>query len=178
MGKLIMMNIRNLGIKPMPTLEAKMEEYMKFLNREATIMEGENIVVGIKGGGYGILVRLPEILPKACKRQKEKYKRNDVIVQVDLLLEIKALHNDQNQLIDTPNECIDYVRNLRMLKRVILLSSIILPPIIDGLSRNQHIKCQILDQSNRYDSLDIHRIHRNDIDLLHDVETNVFEELN
>jgi hypothetical protein len=77
-------------------------------------------------------------------------------------------------LIDTPNDCIDYVRNLRMLKIVILLSSIILPPMIDGLSRNQHIICEILD---RYDSLDVHRIHRNDIDLLHDVEINVFEEL-
>jgi hypothetical protein len=70
MGKLIMMSIKNLGIRPVPTLEAKMEEYIKFLNLEGTIMEGENIVVGIKGGGYGILLCLPEILPKACTRQK------------------------------------------------------------------------------------------------------------
>lgn len=96
-----------------------------------------------------------------------------------MLVEVTALNNDKNKLINRPEECIDYIRSNagKMLHRTILLSNILLPPVLENTSRNQHIPCEILGPLNRFDGLDTHRIKRVDIQMLRELESDVFEDL-
>ena len=103
-------------------------------------------------------------------------KRGDVIILVDMLLEVTSSNNDNNELISKPEGYVDYVRNNtgKMFQRTILLSNIILPPMVEGVCRDRHIPCEVLDSSQRFQGLDIYRTPKNYIDKLREIESDIF----
>jgi hypothetical protein len=180
MGTLRKRVLRNKGIKPPPVLESRIHEYNAFLSRGGFLGEHEKIIVGVKGGGIAVLKRIPEVLQKDCHRMKQKYKRGDTVVVLDFLIEVKSVSNDRNELLNTPKEFKDYVRNTtgKMLERTIKVMNIVIPETGEGVNRDQYIPCEILGPLERFEGLDIHRISINDIDRLRELEIEIFSDEN
>jgi hypothetical protein len=181
MGPLRKRILKNIGMKPPPPLDTRIQEYTAFLSKGGFLREHEKIIVGVKGGGLAVLKRIPEVFEKACQRNKVHFKIGDSVVVVDFLIKIKSVNNDRNESINTPDGFIDYVRNTTgkcMLERFILVKNIIIPETGEGVNRDQHIPCKILGPSERFEGLDIHRISIDDIDRLHELEIEIFSDEN
>lgn len=171
MGPLQRRVIQNKGIRPEPILEVRVEEYRLHLQREGVIVQGELIVVGVRGEALAIITAIPEVIDRACQRKGKTFKRGDVAVMVDFLecvpLEGSAMNVEANGRVD-------FIRNRKMSNKTILLSSVILPVLVEGQSRSQIINCQVLDLSERLNGLDVIRLHVNDIDILRERENELF----
>ena len=172
MGILRLRTIRNIGLRSEPTLEVRVEQYSKFFHREGIIDGNERIIVGVRGGGIAIVTALPESLSKQCQRMGVKYKLGDAIIIVDMLVKINHAIGAVNT---TPPDSVDYIRNNagKLLQRTILLSSVVLPEIVDGMSRSI-ISCNLLPPGDRVNGLDVHRMLLKDVEMLREREIEIF----
>jgi hypothetical protein len=122
------------------------------------------------------LKRIPEVLEKDCQRMKKKYKRGNTLVLLDFLIKVKSVSNDKNELINTPEGFIDYVRNTtgKMIERFVLVDNIVIPATDEGVNRDQYIPCEVLGPLERFEGLDIHRISIDEVDKLRELELEIF----
>jgi hypothetical protein len=171
MGPLRIKTLRNTGTRGEPTLEVRVEEYNRFFHREGMLLENEKIIIGIRGKGLAIMKSLPETLTNKCQRLGTKFKINNVIIVVDMLIEV----NQEDQTTARPDGYKDYMK-LNNGKRAILLSSVVLPEIVDSMTRNV-ISFEILPVTARVNGLDVHRLLTLDINMLHEREIEIFTAL-
>ena len=176
MGTLRLRTILNTGLRKEPAIGTRVTEYKDFLNIGGIITDNERIVVGVKGGGIALVTTLPELLDKKCQRMGVKYKRGDVIVIVDMLKKINDIANGQDS---RPQGTVDYVRNNsgKLLQRTILLSNIVLPILRPDMRRTSIIQCQILSPEERQEGLDVHRLQSNEVEMLCERESELFNVL-
>ena len=104
--------MRRKGIKKVPVLEIRLQQYHKFLHKEGPLIDQDRIIVRIRGGGLAYLTTLPEIL-KSKRTTKEgiSYKRNRVIVQIDMLMLVPSTQIRTNP---TTEGYVDYVKNSKL----------------------------------------------------------------
>ena len=152
-------------------LEVRVEEYRLHLQREGVIVQGEMIVVGVHGNALAIVTAIPEVLEKACQRNRKTFKRGDVAVMVDYLERAPV---EGNAMIIEAEGTVDFIRNKKLSNKTILLSSVILPVLVEGQSRNRTVNCEVLDLSQRLNGLDVIRLHVNDLDILRERENELF----
>ena len=171
MGPLHRRTTLNKGVRPEPVLEVRVEEYRLHLQREGVIVQGEMIVVGVNGNALAIVTAIPEVLVRACQRKGKTFKRGDVAVMVDFLERAPV---DANAVNIEADGTVDFIRNRRLFNKTILLSSVILPVLVEGQSRNRIVNCQVLGPSQRLNGLDVIRLHVNDIEILRERESELF----
>lgn len=169
MGSLRMIKYKNLGARKDPPMSIILSQYTAYLKRDGPLIDGERIIVRIKGGGIGYLTSLPEMLLKNRSAQKVTYKRGDVIVTIDTLIVVPTIQNRSNP---TPEGMIDYIKNgnNKMNNITVLLSNIILPPTESAgiISRGQLTPLEILTE--RIDSRVVVRINSEHLQVLIDQE--------
>jgi hypothetical protein len=177
MGPLRLKILKNIGMKPPPPFETRIDDYTKFLSHGGFLGAEEKILVGVRGGGIAILKRIPEVMPKACTRNKIPFKLGDSVVVIDFLTKIKSVSNDRNEWINTPQGFIDYVRNTtgKMTDRFVHVKNIIIPDHDEGVIRDQHIPCEVrVDPLERFEGLDVFRISIDVVDNLRELELEIF----
>jgi hypothetical protein len=134
-------------LPPQPTIEKKTSEYIDFLGKEGVLIDGERIIVRIRGSGVGYLTSLPEIVQKKCSKTKgtvkTAYHRGDVIVTVDMLMRVPLIYQ-RNEPI--PDGYIDYIKNKDDKNKTVHFSEIILPPIGDIVARQMLTPFEILKE--------------------------------
>ena len=95
----------------------------------------------------------------------------DVTVVVDVLkLAIQEIGAEVHQ----SNGTIDYVRDRKHLQRTLLLSNIVLPVIVEGVSRSALLNCDLLDPSQRRNGLDVYRMKVSDVEMISERERELF----
>jgi hypothetical protein len=173
MGPLRHRVMKNTGIRSEPILETRVKEYTEFVSRDGIIGNSERVIVGVRGGGLAIIVSLPEVLEKKCTRQNTSYKIGDVIVIVDLLTRVM---NEMNVLNPRPIGTADFIRSNegKMLSRTILVSNIILPTNLVGLSRDNLLTYDLLGLDQRVFGLDVMRLQLTEIELIRERESELF----
>ena len=171
MGPLRKRTFQNKGFRDEPELASRVEEYRNHLHREGVVIQGEKIVVGVRGGGLALVTVLPEVIERGCQRNGKKFKRGDVTVVVDVLKEVVEDSTRENRI---PLEYADYVRNSKQTQRTILLSDIVLPAIVEGIARSDLFRCNVLDPSERRQGLDVYRMFRSDIEMINEGEKELF----
>jgi hypothetical protein len=173
-GPLMKKTMRSKGIKKMPVLEIRLQQYHKYLHKEGPLIDQERIIVRIRGGGLAYLTTLPEIL-KSKRTTKEgiSYKRNTVIVQIDMLMLVPSTQIRTNP---TPEGYVDYVKNSKLSGITVLLGNVYLPPIgepnivtdVYDLKRKELTLVEVLEE--RIQGLVVVRILKDYIDVLADQE--------
>lgn len=173
MGPLHKRIIRNKGLRAEPLLESRVEEYRKFLSREGLVVNGERIIVGVRGKGIALITSLPEVLEKKCQRMGVHFKLGDVIVMIDML---KKAEREDSVLNQTPDGYTDYQRNNRgnVMQRTILLSKIVLPALVDGGNRQDMIQSELLGPLQRINGLDVYRLKSIDVEMINERENDMF----
>jgi hypothetical protein len=173
MGPLRHRVMKNTGIRSEPILETRVQEYTEFISRDGIIGNSERVIVGVRGGGLAIIVSLPEVLEKKCTRQNTSYKIGDVIVIVDLLTRVM---NEMNVLHPRPIGTADFIwsNKGKMLSRTILVSNIILPTNLVGLSRDNLLTYDLLGLHQRVFGLDVMRLQLSEIELIRERESEIF----
>jgi hypothetical protein len=148
-GPLVKGNMTHKVLPPEPTLDEKIREYRDFLGKEGVLIDGERIIVRVRGSGLAYLTSLPEIVLKKCTRTKNKvattYKRGEVIVTVDML---KRVPSNYIRINPTPDGHFDYIKNQDSTAKnlTVLFSDLILPPIGDTLTRGMLTPYEILQE--------------------------------
>jgi hypothetical protein len=165
--------VMNTVIRSEPILETRVKEYTEFVSRDGIIGNSERVIVGVRGGGLAIIVSLPEVLEKKCTRQNTSYKIGDVIVIVDFLTRSM---NEMNVLNPTPIGTADFIRSNEgeMLSRAILVSNIILPTNLVGLSRENVLTYDLLGLDQRVFKLDVMRLQLSEIELIPERKSKIF----
>ena len=171
MGPLRERTFQNKGFREEPTLATRIDEYNTYLQKEGVIIASEKIIVGVRGGGLALVTALPEVIERSCQRMGKKFKRGDVTVVVDVLkLAIQEIGAEVHQ----SNGTIDYVRDRKHLQRTLLLSNIVLPVIVEGVSRSALLNCDLLDPSQRRNGLDVYRMKVSDVEMISERERELF----
>jgi hypothetical protein len=163
--------IINKGVRPEPVLEVRVEEYRVHLQREGAIEQGEMIVIGLHGNALAIVTAIPEVLERACQRSRKTFKRGDVTLMVDILERVLV---EGNAMDVEAGGTVDFIRNRKLSNKTVLLSSVILPILVEGQSRNRTVNCLVLDPSKRLDGRDVIRLQVNDIEILRERENELF----
>lgn len=173
MGNLNLRQLRIKGLKIESPQDVRVEEYKIFLWREGHLIDGEQIIVGVRGKGIGVLISLPETHDKKSKRAGIQFKMGDVSVVIDMLRKTEV---DNEEWSLTPYGCTDYQKDNRgnALQRTILLSKIVLPLHFDGLSRKNIISCTILDPCYCIEGRDVYRLKTKEVELLNECENDLF----
>jgi hypothetical protein len=114
---------------------------------------------------------LPEVIERSCQLMGKKFKRGDVTVVVDVL---KIVIEEVGAEVHQSNGTIDYVRDGKHLQRTLLLSNIVLPVIVEGVSRSTLFHCDLLDPSQRRNGLDIYRMEVSDVEMISERERELF----
>jgi hypothetical protein len=171
MGPLQRRVIINKGVRPEPVLEVRVEEYRVHLQREGAIEQGEMIVIGLHGNALAIVTAIPEVLERACQRSRKTFKRGDVTLMVDILERVLV---EGNAMDVEAGGTVDFIRNRKLSNKTVLLSSVILPILVEGQSRNRTVNCLVLDPSKRLDGRDVIRLQVNDIEILRERENELF----
>jgi hypothetical protein len=177
MGALRLRTITNTGMRKEPPIDSRVAEYKQFLSSGGIIIGNERIIVCVKGGGLALVTSLPEVLLKKCQRMGVPFKRGEVTIVVDMLKKVDAIAGVQD---NRPEGTVDYIRNhsgIKMLARTILLSNIVLPLLRPEMRRTSIIKCEVLSPAERVDGLDVHRLQSNEVEMLFERETELFNVL-
>jgi hypothetical protein len=139
-------------LPPEPTVDVKIREYIDFLSREGLLIDGERIIVRVRGGGLALLTSLPEVLERNCSKRKNNvvttYKRGDVLATVDMLMRVPPQYIRKNPI---PDGHYDYIKNVEGKAKNITLhfNELILPPlppIEDTLTRGMLTPYEILEE--------------------------------
>ena len=162
MGPLRPRTIKDLGLRDEPLIETKIKTYAEFLHKEGPSQCTEKIITCVKGGGVALITSLPEKLIKKCKRQGISYKLGDVIITVDMLA--KATEEISSTSIIVAGT-IEYIKNpsIKMRRRTILVSDLILPADLQEISRSQVLPCESRRHLQGASSIDVYRLQLNDI---------------
>lgn len=177
MGPLRLRTLINTGLRKEPPIDSRVAEYKQFLSSEGIMIGNEKIVVGVKGGGLALVTSLPEVLTKKCQRMSVPFKRGDVTIVVDMLKKVNDVAGVQD---NRPQGTVDYIRNhtgIKMLQRTILLSNIVLPLLRPEMGRTSMIQCKVLSPAERIEGLDVLRLQSNEVEMLCERETELFNVL-
>lgn len=174
MGPLRKRTFQNKGFREEPLLATRMQEYRTHLEIGGVIIHGEKIIVGVHGGGLALVTALPEVIVRGCQRNNKTFKRGDVTVVIDVLTAVREEIATEAQI---SNSTVDYVRTTKLRNRTVLLSDIILPVIVEGVTRSNLFPCDVLDPSQRSNGLDIYRIRRCDVEMISEREREFFSSI-
>ena len=141
MGPLRPRTIKKLGLRDGPLTETRVKSYSDFLHKEGPLQCTEEIIICIKGGGVALITSLPEILIKKCKHQGISYKQGDVIVTVDMLAKAPEEISSTSLIVAGT---IEYIKNasIKMRRRTILVSDLILPTDLQEIGWTQLLPCE------------------------------------
>lgn len=171
MGPVRKRTFQNKGFREEPTLAMRIEEYHTHLQKEGVIIASEKVIVGVRGGGLALVTALPEVIERNCQRMGKKFKRGDVTFVLDVLkLVIQEIGAEVHQF----NGTIDYVRDGKQKQRTLLLSNIVLPVVVEGVSRSTLFNCDLLHPSQRRNGLDVYRMKVSDLEMISERERELF----
>lgn len=171
MGSIQRQTFQVKGLREEPQIATRIEEYRIHLVKEGIITLNEVIVVGIRGGGIALVKSIPEVLEKACQRTGKKFKRGDITIVVDVLKESEKL------LEEGGIEYVDYIRNMKQLKKTILLGDVVIPVIAEGASRSKLFSCVALENSLCEVGLGAFRMAAKDVEMLNERGREIFPTL-
>ena len=170
MGPLRPRTIKILGLRDGPHIETRTKRYTDFLLKDGPIQCTEVVITFIKGGGVALITSLPKKLSKKCKRQGISYKLGDVIITVDMLT--KAPENISSTTL-TIAGTIEYVKSasIKIRRRTILVSDLILPADLQESSRSQLLPCESRLFQQGASSIDVYCLQLNDIAALREEDS-------
>ena len=73
MGPLRKQTFQNKAFRDEPDLASR--RVPRPSTQRRVIIQGENVVVGVRGGGLALVTVLPEVIERGCQRNGEKFKR-------------------------------------------------------------------------------------------------------
>lgn len=173
MGPLNIRTLRIKGLKVESPQDVRVEEYKEFLLSEGHLVDGEHVLVGVRGKGIAFLTSLPETHTKKSKRIGVQFKMGDVSVIIDMLRKVEV----ENELWSlTPDGYTDYQKDVRgnALQRTLHLSKIVLPPLLDGSTRKNLLSCTVLDPSQYIEGREVYRLKTKEVEALNDCENDLF----
>lgn len=173
MGPLHIRSLRIKGLKIEASHDVRVEEYKSFLLREGNLVDGENVLVGVRGKEIAILTSLPETHLKKSRRMGVQFKMGDVSVIIDMLRKVEV-ENDLWSL--TPDGYTDYQKDINgnALQRTMHLSKIVLPPLLEGSNRTNVLCCTVLEPCYSIEGRDVYRLKTKEIEALSECENDIF----
>ena len=141
MGPLRPRTIKKMGLRDGPLLETRIKYYSDFLHKKGPLQCTETIITCIKGGGVALITSLPEKLIKKCKREGINYKQGDVNVTVGMLAKAPEEISSTSLIVAGT---IEYIKNasIKMRRRTILVSDLILPTDLQEIGWTQLLPCE------------------------------------